>query len=90
MHITVSEQSSVLGDSYKQPMLFHVTYPNQILQDGKYKAVPHHVTKIVAVMHNRDHYALMVIDIPKKKVVIFNRLYKDLHKWMDDVVREIR
>jgi hypothetical protein len=85
-HLTVSERSSVLGDSYKQPLMLHVTYPNQILQEGKYKAVPHHVTKVVAVMHDRDHYAVMVIDISKKKVVIFNELYKDLHKWMDHVV----
>jgi hypothetical protein len=85
-HLTVSEQLSVLGDSYKQPLMLHVTYPNQILQKGKYKAVSHHVTKVVAVMHDRDHYAVMVIDIPEKKVVIFDRLYKDLHKWMDHVV----
>ena len=37
-------------------------------------------------MHDRDHYATMVIDIPGKKVVIFNRLYKDLDKWMDHVI----
>jgi hypothetical protein len=85
-HLTVSEGSSFLGDSYKQPLLLHVTYPNQILQEGKYKALPDHVTKVVAVMHDRDHYAVMEIDIPVKKVVIFNRLYKDLDKWMDHVV----
>jgi hypothetical protein len=85
-HLTVLEQSSVLGDSYKQPLMFHVTYPNQILQEGEYKAVPHHVTKVVVVMHDRDHYAVMVIDISKKKVVIFDGLYKDLHKWMDHVI----
>ncbi len=78
---------SVLGDSYyKQPLLLHVTYPNQILQVGEYKAVPDHVTKVVAVMHNRDYYAVMVIDIPSKKVVIFDGLYKDLDKWMDHVI----
>jgi hypothetical protein len=27
-HITILEQLSVLGDSYKQPLLLHVTYPN--------------------------------------------------------------
>ncbi len=51
VHLTVSERSSVLGDSYKQPLLLHVTYPNQNLQKGKYKALPDHVTKVVAVMH---------------------------------------
>jgi hypothetical protein len=85
-HLTVLEQSSVLGDSYKQHLMLHATYPNQILQEGEYKAVPQHVIKVVAVMPDRDHYAVMVIDIPKKKVVIFDRLYKDLHKWMDHVV----
>ncbi len=62
-----------------------MTYPNQILQEGEYKAVPHHVTKVVSVMHHKDHYAVMVIDIPEKKVIIFDGLYKDLHKWMDHV-----
>jgi hypothetical protein len=71
-------------------MLLHVTYPNQILQVGKYKAVPDHVTKVVAVMHNRDHYAVMVIGIHRKKVVIFNGLYKDLDKWMDHVISGMR
>ncbi len=48
--------------------------------------LPDHVTKVVSVMHNRDHYAVMEIDIPVKKVVIFNGLYKELDKWMDHVI----
>jgi hypothetical protein len=63
-----------------------VTYPNQIFQEGKYKALPDHVTKVVAVMHNRDHYTVMEIGIPVKKVVIFDGLYKELNKWMGHVV----
>jgi hypothetical protein len=85
-HLTVLERSSVLGDSYKQPLLLHITYPNQILQEGKYKALPDHVTKVVAIIHDRDDYAVMEIDIPVKKVVIFDGLYKDLDKWMDHVI----
>ncbi len=72
VHLTVLEQASVLGDNCKQPLLLHVTYPNQILQEGEYKALPDHVTKVVAVMHNRYHYAVMEIDIPVKKVVIYS------------------
>jgi hypothetical protein len=79
-HLTVSERSRVLGDSYKQPLLLHVTYPNQILQEGEYKALPDNVKKVIAVMHDRDHYAVMVIDITVKTVVIFDQLYKDLEK----------
>jgi hypothetical protein len=84
VHITVLERSGVLGDSYKQPLLLHVLYPNHILQEGEYKAVPHHVTKVVAVMHNRDHYAVMVIDTPGKNVVILQRPWqmdRSCHKW---------
>ncbi len=33
---------------------------------------------------------MMVIDIPGKKVVIFDRLYKDLNKWMDHVISGMR
>ncbi len=58
-----------------------MTYPNQILQEDEYKALPDHVTKVVAVMQDWDHYAMMEIDIPVKKVVIFDRLYKELNKW---------
>jgi hypothetical protein len=51
------------------PLLLHVTYPKQILQEGQYKALPDHVTKVVAVlMHDTDHYAMMEIDILMKKV----------------------
>jgi hypothetical protein len=49
-----------------------LTYPNQILQEGKYKALPDHVTKVVVVMRNRDHYAVMEIDIPVMEVVIYD------------------
>ncbi len=85
-HLTVLDQSSVLGDKYKHPLLLHVTYPNQILQEGEYKALPDRVTKVVAVMHDRDHYAVMEIDIPMKKVLTYNGLYRDLKKWMYHVL----
>jgi hypothetical protein len=85
-HLTDSEQASVLGDNFKQPLLLHVTYLKQILQEGEYTAFLDHVTKVVAVMHDRDHYAVIEIDFPVKKVVIYNKLYRELDKWMDHVV----
>jgi hypothetical protein len=30
-------------------------------------------------MHDWDHYVVMEIDIPMKKVVIYNRLYRELN-----------
>jgi hypothetical protein len=87
VHLTVSEFSSVLGDNHKMPLLLHVTYPKHILQEGQYKgALPDHVTKVVADMHDKDHYAMMEIDIPMSKVVIYDGLYRDLKRWIDHVV----
>ncbi len=80
VHITVLERSSVLGDNYKMPLLLHVTYPKQILKEGQYKVFPDYVTKVVAAMHDRDHYAMMEIDIHVKMVVIYNGLYRELDK----------
>jgi hypothetical protein len=67
-----------------------VTNPYQILKEGKYKALPDHVTKVVAVMHDRDHYAMMEIDIHEKMVVIYNGLYRELDKWIEHVVRGMK
>jgi hypothetical protein len=89
-HLTVSECTSVLGDNYKIPLLLHVTYPKQILQEGKCKALPDHLTKIVADMHDKDPYVVTEIDIPVKKVVIYDGLYRDLKKWIDHVVSGIK
>jgi hypothetical protein len=68
------------------PLLLHVTYPKQILQEGQDIALPDHVTKVVTVVHDSDHYAVMEIDIPMKKVVIYSVLYRELNKWIDHVV----
>jgi hypothetical protein len=68
------------------PLLLHVTYCKQILQEGQYKTLPDHVTKVVAVMLNKDHYAMMEIDIPVKKVVIYDGLYRDLKKRIEHVI----
>jgi hypothetical protein len=72
------------------PLLLHVTYPKQILQESQYKALPDHVTEVVADMHNKDHYVMMEIDIPVEKVVIYNRLYRDLKNWINHVVSGIK
>jgi hypothetical protein len=37
-------------------------------------------------MQDKDHYTVMEIDIPVKKVAIYNGLYRELIKWIDPVV----
>ncbi len=53
--------------------------------EGQYKAVPPGVTSVVAVIHEADHYAVLEIDIPNKKVYVYDGLYRDLDRWLDYV-----
>ena len=50
------------------PILIHITYPMEFLQEGQYKPVPTGITRVVAVLHDRDHYyGVLDIDIPDKR-----------------------
>jgi hypothetical protein len=55
------------------------------LVEGQYKAVPPGVTRVVAVLHEADHYTVLEIDILNKKVYVYDGLYRDLNRWFDYV-----
>jgi hypothetical protein len=55
------------------------------LVKGQYKAVPLGVTRVVAVLHEAGHYAVLEIDILNKKVYVHDGLYRDLDRWLDYV-----
>ncbi len=76
-HITKDERPS-LPSQDNFPLLIHITYPMEFLQEGQYKSVP-------AVLHGRDHYGVLEIDIPNEKILIYDGLYRDLNRWMDCV-----
>jgi hypothetical protein len=50
---------------------------------GQYKPVPQGITTVVAVLHDKDHYAVLEIDITKKTVLIYDGIYRDLDRWLD-------
>jgi len=52
---------------------------------GQYKSLPPGVTRVATVLHDADHYAVLEIDIPNKKVYVYDGLYRDLNKWLDYV-----
>ncbi len=52
---------------------------------GQYKSVSPGVTRVVAVLHYRDHHAVLEVDISNKKVLIYDGLYRDLNRWLDYV-----
>jgi len=89
-HITKDERSTTIPSEVNLPLLIHITYPNEFLQEGQYKSVPPGITKVVAVVHGRDHYGVLEIDIPSKKVLIYDGLYRDLDKWVDYVFSALK
>ncbi len=83
-HITKDERPS-LPSQVNLPVLIHITYPMEFLQEGQYKSLPQGITRVVAVCHNRNHYGVLEINIPNKRVLIYDGLYRDLNRWLDYV-----
>ncbi len=72
------------------PQLTHVTYPNSHMTINDYKALPSSVKHVAAVMHTRQHYAVMEITIDTQTIKIFDGLYQPLLDWKDQVIRATR
>ncbi len=66
-HITYDERHNSLPQQVNLPLLIHITYPKDTLLEGQYKALPPGVTRVVAVLHKADHYAVLEIDIHKRR-----------------------
>jgi hypothetical protein len=60
-----------------------VTYPKQTLAQEQCKALPPEYTKVVALIHEGDHYAVLEIDTTNKKVLVFDGLYQELTRWLE-------
>ncbi len=78
VHITYEERHSTLSQRVNLPLLIHITYPKETLVKGQYKALPPGITRVVAVLHEAAHYAVLEIDILNKKVYVYDGLYRDL------------
>jgi hypothetical protein len=66
-HIIDHELPSTPRPAVNMPVLIQVTFPKDTLVEGQYKALPHGVTTVVAVLHDADHYAVLEIDITNNK-----------------------
>ncbi len=71
-HITYDERHSTLRQRVNLPLLIHITYPKETLAKGQYKALPPEATRVVAVLREVDHYAVLEIDILNKKVYVYD------------------
>jgi hypothetical protein len=56
------------------PQLTHVTYPNSHVTINDYKALSSSIKCIVAVMHTKEHCAVMEITIETQIIKIFDGL----------------
>ncbi len=72
------------------PQLTHVTCPNSHIAINDYKALPSSIKHIVAVMHTKQHYAVMEISIDTKIIKIFDGLHWPLLDWKEHVIRAMR
>jgi hypothetical protein len=63
------------------PPLTHVTYPNSHMTINDYNALLSSVKCIVAVIHTKQHYAVMEITIDTKTIKIFDGLHWPLLDW---------
>ncbi len=84
-HITYDKRHSTFCQRVNLPLLIHATYPKATLVKGQYKALPPGVTRVVAELHEADHYAVLEIDILNKKVYVYDGLYRGLDRWLDYV-----
>jgi hypothetical protein len=89
-HITYDERHSTLPQRVNLPILIHVMYLKQTLLEGQYKPLPPGVTRVVAVLHEAAHYAVLEIAIHDKKVYVYDGLYRDLNRRLDYVFSAIK
>jgi hypothetical protein len=80
-HSTVA--LSELGPTYPDvlPQLIHVTYPRGEVSVDQCCALRTDTTTVVAVLHNKDHYGVLEIDIKKRLIRIYDGLNRNLDRW---------
>jgi hypothetical protein len=88
-HITADERPS-LPSGVQLPLLIHITYPMESLQAGQYKPLRQGITRVVAVLHDKDHYGVLEINVTQKTVLIYDGLYRDLDRWVDYVFSALK
>jgi hypothetical protein len=88
-HTTMNKRQSALDDT-PLPQVMHVTYPNEPITEDQLVTFPSNVTRVVSVVHQSQHYAVLEINIPGRRVVIFDGLNKPLLQWIDHVISSLK
>jgi hypothetical protein len=72
------------------PQLLHVTYPKEKLFPSHCKKLQSTVSRVVAIMHNNDHYAVMEVDIKYMFIKIYDGLNRPLLDYLDHVLHALK
>ena len=67
------------------PQLIHVTYAGGQVRLDQCSSLRADTTAVVAVCHERDHYAVLEINLTKKLIRIYDGLNMDLDRWFKHV-----
>jgi len=83
-HTTVNERFSDT-EAADMPLVIHMTFPRQQLELAQLKKIPNGVTRVVGVMHQANHYAVLEIALRSKRLLVYDGLNRNLLRWMDHV-----
>ena len=67
-----------------------MTYPNEDITPEQFVNFPSNVTRIVSVLHDRLHYAVLDIDIHGRRIIIFDGLNRPVSNWLLHVVSSLK
>ena len=77
-------------DSTPLPQVMHITYPKEEITEEQLVSSPSNVTRVVSVIHDSQHYDVLEIDIPRRRIMIFDGLYRPLLQWIHHVVSSLK
>jgi hypothetical protein len=78
-------------DSIVLPKLVHLITPRNVLDDSACRPINPNVEKIVGIIHNNNHYAVMEIDIANKIACIYDGLgVAPLLTWSQHIINALQ
>ncbi len=85
-HYAYSSGTSFVGNEKNFPQLVHAIFSKQQLAISCVKHLPKDVDRLVAILHNDDHYIVLEVIIPERKFLIYDGLPRELLQWKDNII----
>ncbi len=85
-HYAHSSGTSLVGNDKNLPQLIHAIFSKQQLAISGVKPLPKDVDRLVAILHNDGHYIVLEVNIPERKLLIYDGLSRELLQWKDHII----